>query len=83
MEINLNEINQYCLNPYNKARYTLIGIVSYKGAKTTRNSQIGHYTALVLRMGIWIEYNDLEKKEKRVKMNAKIIPALLMYAKEQ
>lgn len=49
----------------------------------TRNLKIGHYTAICSRVGTWLEYNDLDKKERHVKENAMIIPALLIYAKEK
>lgn len=44
---------------------------------------MGHYTAVCFRFGTWIEYNDLERKEKCIKENTRIIPALLIYAKEK
>jgi len=36
----------------------------------TRNFKIGHYIAICLRAGKWIEYNDLNKKERNVKENS-------------
>ena len=51
---------------------------------TTRNIQeIGHYTAICPRAGTWVEYNDLDKKERCIKDNSKITPALLIYAKDK
>lgn len=79
----MTDISQSCINPLNRNTYKLIGIVSYKRPVATRNIQMGHYTAVCLRAGTWIEYNDLEKKERYIKENARIIPALLIYAKEK
>lgn len=45
---------------------------------TSKN--IGHYTAMCLRVGqTWVEYDNLEKKEKSVRETFLIIPALLIY----
>lgn len=42
-----------------------------------------HYTTICLRTGnTWMEYNDLEKKEKNVKETSIITPVLLIYMKE-
>ncbi|XP_025160016.1 uncharacterized protein LOC112589768 [Harpegnathos saltator] len=72
-DINLNDIVQQCINLYNMQIYKLIGIAAYTGYKT-RLTQVGHYTALALRMGQRIEYNDLENKEKHIKSNMKRMP---------
>lgn len=79
----ITDIRQFCINPYDKSTYRLIGIVSYKGHMATRKIQTGHYTAVCPRAGTWIEYDDLDKKERYIKENTKLVPALLIYAKEK
>lgn len=81
-QIKMTDISQFCLNPLNKIKYKLIGVVAYKKPMVTRNIQIGHYTTICPRAGTWVEYNDLDKNERYVKNNAKITPALLIYAKD-
>lgn len=80
----LKDISKSCINPFNKSMYKLLGIVKYKKPILTRSVQtIGHYMAICLRAGVWIEYNDLEKKEKVVKETSIITPALLIYVKKE
>jgi len=82
-QVKLTDISQTCINPLNKNIYELIGVVSYK-RPMTRNSNIGHYTAICSRMGTWVEYNDLDKKERHIKeKNTMITPAVLIYAKKK
>lgn len=82
-QIKITDISKTCTNPLNKITYKLLGIVSYKKPMATRNIQMGHYTAICLRGGTWIEYNDLDRKERHIKENAKITSALLIYAKDK
>lgn len=81
INIKINNISQNCKNPFNNNEYKLLGIVVYKRATMTRQIQIGHYIAICLRAGTWVEYNDLDKKERILKNNTFITPALLIYAK--
>ncbi|EZA55645.1 hypothetical protein X777_04317 [Ooceraea biroi] len=80
-QIKIMDISKTCINPQNRKVYRLIGIVCYKTHVATRHVQMGHYTAICLRAGSWIEYDDLGKKEKSVKESTTITPALLIYAK--
>lgn len=82
-QVRMTDISEFFINPLNRITYKLIGVVSYKKPMVTRNIQLGHYTAICPRAGTWVEYNDLDKKERYLKENAKIIPALLIYAKEK
>lgn len=81
-EVKLESIKKLFTNPLNEAKYKLLGVVTYKRPVSTRTIQsIGHYTALCLRVGqTWLEYNDLEKKEKHIKESSLITPALLIYS---
>lgn len=70
IQVKLKDINTYCKNPLNSNVYNLIGVVIYKGSISTRDVQtLGHYTAICYRVGTWIKYNDLLKKEKILQKN--------------
>jgi len=82
-QVKLTDISQTCINPLNRNTYELIRVVSYK-KPMTRNINIGHYTAICSRAGTWIEYNDLDKKERYIKeKNTMITPAALIYVKKK
>jgi len=83
-QLTLKNISKSCINLLNRNIYKLFGIVTCKKPILTRNVQtMGHYTAICLRVReTWIEYNDLEKKERNVKETSMITPALLIYIKE-
>jgi len=50
----------------------------------TRNINIGHYIAICSRVVTWIEYSDLDKKERHIKeRNIMITPVALIYAKKK
>ena len=82
IQVKLDDISKSFRNPLNGITYKLLGVVVYKRPVLTRAVQtLGHYTAMCLRVGqTWLEYNDLEKKERNIKGTSLITAALLIYS---
>ncbi|KYN10212.1 hypothetical protein ALC57_17665, partial [Trachymyrmex cornetzi] len=61
----LEDLSLTSVEEYNS---DLIGVASYK-KPITRSVTMGHYTAICSRKRNWIEYNHLDKRERRIKEN--------------
>ncbi|KAK0075332.1 hypothetical protein PV326_011677, partial [Microctonus aethiopoides] len=63
-------------------QFFIAGLVAYDGPEMPQSDDdMGHYTAICLRGGIWISYDDLIDKEKKLKSNTKIKPKMIFYVK--
>lgn len=63
-------------------KHKLLGLVDYTGPSIhTRlsNASIGHFTALVLRFGRWIRYDDMTARMMLIQETYKVQPHLMLY----
>jgi len=47
------------------------------------SQEIGHYTAICLRTGTFIEYNDLLTTEKKLRKSIEVNPHVLVYIQKE
>lgn len=79
--IRLCDIPAELCNPITKSPLVLVGIVDFKASfiGTRRSAGMGHYTAITLRAGSWVEYDDLKKEGKKLSHTVAVNPHLFVY----
>jgi len=85
--IKIQDIPSVIENPLNAEKnFELLGIIEFKMPPRLRcgsSQEIGHYTAICLRIGNFIEYNDLLTTEKKLRKSIEVNPHVLAYIQKE